>query len=73
MNGDVEHASGVRGFGAYPSEWGIPNGRPLSAERALWVRDNVLRHHGSAHEKRAARLEALRRKAWLDERREGSS
>jgi hypothetical protein len=38
MTGQVEHATGVRGVGTFPTAWGIPRGTPHSEERAAWVR-----------------------------------
>lgn len=39
-NGDVELAAGGRGPD-YPPEWGRPEGRQLSEDRARWVARNV--------------------------------
>ena len=56
MTGTEEHADGTRGLSAYPSEWGLPKGKPLSEERTAWVRSKVREHAGAqAHRKIAAR------------------
>lgn len=36
-----EHAQSVRGPGSFPAEWGPPQGRQDSEERAAWVRSRV--------------------------------
>ncbi len=56
MTGREEHATGRRGMGSFPAEWGLPKGRPDSEERAAWVRSKVEQYAGAqAHRKLAAR------------------
>jgi hypothetical protein len=37
---DIESGSGVRAS-VFPEDWGPPEGRPYSEQRAAWVRRNV--------------------------------
>lgn len=43
MNGQVE-TSGHGGIGAFPPDWGMPEGSTFSAERAAWVFQSVRKH-----------------------------